>query len=70
MPGTAAAALRAAGRWTEPARRRSTTRTSGTAPRLSADGRESLRFEGLATLAEIWLDGDAADLETLDVHRP
>ena len=63
VPGTAAAALRAAGQWSEAA----PTPLHGSdvwyCTTLALHGRESLRFEGLATLAEIWVDG-ALRLET------
>ncbi|MBE7249227.1 MAG: glycoside hydrolase family 2 protein, partial [Actinomycetospora chiangmaiensis] len=57
VPGTAAAALRAAGRWCEamPAPLHDSDIWYRT--RLAGTGRERLRFEGLATLCEIWLDG-------------
>ena len=58
VPGTFAAALRAAGRW------------NGEPPleldgcdiwyrtRFAGGGQEVLRFEGLATIAEVWLNGE------------
>ena len=46
----------AAGRRASSAPSGCTTRTSGTAPRSGRSGRETLRLEGLATLAEVWLD--------------
>ncbi len=56
-PGTAAGALRAAGRWSD----REPTPLHGSdiwyRTPLSGRGREILRFEGLATLCEVWLDG-------------
>lgn len=57
VPGTAAAALRAAGRWSldrpEPLHDRDVWYRG----RVSCRGRHTLRFRGLATLAEVWLDG-------------
>ena len=58
VPGTAATALRAAGAW------------NGTSPlelddhdvwyrvRFAGGGAEVLRFEGLATIADVWLNGE------------
>ena len=58
VPGTAATALRAAGAW------------NGTSPleldnhdvwyrvRFTGGGAEVLRFEGLATIADVWLNGE------------
>jgi len=57
VPGTAAAALRAAGRWSERAPTPIHDRDVWYRTRIAGSGRVSLRFEGLATLAEIWLDG-------------
>ncbi|TGE00797.1 glycosyl hydrolase 2 galactose-binding domain-containing protein [Methylobacterium nonmethylotrophicum] len=57
VPGTAAGALRAAGRWSDAA----PTPLHGSdvwyRTRIEGRGREILRFEGLATLCEVWLDG-------------
>ncbi|MGF3022007.1 glycosyl hydrolase 2 galactose-binding domain-containing protein [Methylobacterium aquaticum] len=57
VPGTAAGALRAAGRWSDAV----PTPLHGSdiwyRTTLSGNGREILRFEGLATLCEVWLDG-------------
>ncbi|AWN52797.1 beta-mannosidase [Methylobacterium sp. 17Sr1-1] len=57
VPGTAAGALRAAGQWSD----REPTPLHGSdiwyRTPLSGKGREILRFEGLATLCEVWLDG-------------
>ncbi|MFB0490251.1 beta-mannosidase [Methylobacterium sp. OAE515] len=57
IPGTAASALRAAGRWTETAPEPIHDRDLWYRTRLQGVGRFRLAFEGLATLAEIWLDG-------------
>ncbi|MGU3666354.1 glycosyl hydrolase 2 galactose-binding domain-containing protein [Methylobacterium sp. A49B] len=57
VPGTAAAALRAAGRWSETAPEPIHDRDVWYRARFVGSGRVRLRFEGLATLAEIWLDG-------------
>lgn len=63
VPGTAAAALRAAGLWSESEPAPIHDRDVWYRTRFVGRGRESLRFEGLATLAEIWFDG-ARILET------
>ncbi|MGE7413851.1 glycosyl hydrolase 2 galactose-binding domain-containing protein [Methylobacterium tarhaniae] len=56
VPGTAAGALREAGRWSD----REPTPLHGSdiwyRTPISGRGREILRFEGLATLCEVWLD--------------
>jgi beta-mannosidase len=57
VPGTAASALRAAGRWSETAPTPIHDRDVWYRTQLTGSGRFRLRFEGLATLAEIWLDG-------------
>ncbi|KAA0124690.1 glycoside hydrolase family 2 protein [Methylobacterium sp. P1-11] len=57
VPGTAAAALRAAGRWSEAAPEPIHDRDVWYRSRIAGPGPVRLRFEGLATLAEIWLDG-------------
>lgn len=57
VPGTAAGALRAVGRWSDAA----PTPLHGSdiwyRTTVAGQGREILRFDGLATLCEIWLDG-------------
>lgn len=57
VPGTAAQALREAGRWTvvDPAPLHDKDIWYRT--RFGGSGRRSLRFQGLATLAEVWLNG-------------
>ncbi|MFH6783894.1 MULTISPECIES: glycosyl hydrolase 2 galactose-binding domain-containing protein [Methylobacterium] len=57
VPGTAAGALRAAGRWSdaEPTPLHGSDIWYRTT--LAGQGRETLRFDGLATLCEVWLDG-------------
>lgn len=57
VPGTAAAALRAAGRWSEAAPEPIHDRDVWYRSRIAGAGPARLRFEGLATLAEVWLDG-------------
>ena len=57
VPGTAASALRAAGRWSDAA----PTPLHGSdiwyRTRFQGAGQETLRFEGLATLSEVWVNG-------------
>ncbi|TNC15818.1 glycoside hydrolase family 2 protein [Methylobacterium terricola] len=57
VPGTAAGALRASGRWSEAA----PTPLHGSdiwyRTTIAGQGREILRFDGMATLGEVWLDG-------------
>lgn len=57
VPGTAAQALRDAGRWSveEPAPLHDQDFWYRT--RFGGKGRSALRFQGLATLAEVWLNG-------------
>ncbi|MGU3362124.1 glycoside hydrolase family 2 protein [Methylobacterium sp. M6A4_1b] len=57
VPGTVAAALREAGRWSEAAPTPIHDRDVWYRTRLTEGGPLRLRFEGLATLSEIWLDG-------------
>ncbi|MCK2053833.1 glycoside hydrolase family 2 protein [Methylobacterium sp. 37f] len=57
VPGTVAAALRDAGRWSEAAPTPIHDRDAWYRTSLRETGPVRLRFEGLATLAEIWLDG-------------
>ncbi|GJD60506.1 glycosyl hydrolase 2 galactose-binding domain-containing protein [Methylobacterium frigidaeris] len=57
VPGTAAGALRAAGRWSDREPRPLHGSDIWYRTQLEGQGREILRFEGLATLCEVWLDG-------------
>lgn len=57
VPGTAAASLREAGLWSEAAPTPLHESDVWYRATLSGTGRERLRFEGLATLSEIWIDG-------------
>ncbi len=57
VPGTAAAALREAGRWSEAEPTPIHDRDVWYRTMFSRSGRETLRFEGLATLATVWLNG-------------
>ncbi|WP_027171893.1 beta-mannosidase [Methylobacterium sp. 10] len=57
VPGTAAASLREAGLWSEAAPTPLHESDIWYRATLSGTGRERLRFEGLATIAEIWIDG-------------
>ena len=57
VPGTAAAALRAAGRWSEVTPTPIHAFDVWYCTHVPGTGRERLHFGGLATLAEVWLDG-------------
>jgi beta-mannosidase len=57
-PGTSAAALREAGRWSLEAPTSLMDREIWWRTRFKAEGRGVLHFEGLATLAEVFLDGE------------
>ncbi len=57
VPGTVAAALRAAGAWSLESPAPLHDRDFWYRTRLRASGRRTLRLGGLATLAELWLDG-------------
>ncbi|WP_267357905.1 MULTISPECIES: glycoside hydrolase family 2 protein [unclassified Methylobacterium] len=69
VPGTAAAALRAAGRWSETAPTPIHDQDVWYRTEVFGPGRYRLRFEGLATLAEIWLDGVPV-LTTRSMYEP
>ena len=56
VPGTAAQALVEAGLWTADSAARLRERDVWYRCRLQAPGRQLLRFDGLATLADVWLD--------------
>ncbi|HEX2885217.1 glycoside hydrolase family 2 protein [Vineibacter terrae] len=58
VPGTAAQALRNAGQWTLAAPQPLHDRDFWYRTRFSADGAHTLRLHGLATLAEVWLNGE------------
>ena len=57
VPGTAAAALRAAGLWSEAEPAPIHDRDVWYRTRFPGSGRARLAFEGLATLCEVWLNG-------------
>jgi beta-mannosidase len=57
VPGTAAGALRAIGRWSFDAPETLHDKDVWYRVHLRGQGRRTLRFEGLATLAEVFLDG-------------
>ncbi|MGT2494627.1 glycosyl hydrolase 2 galactose-binding domain-containing protein [Cupriavidus basilensis] len=57
MPGTVAGALRAAGRWDDAAPPPLHQRDHWYRVHFAGSGRRVLRFSGLATLAEVWLNG-------------
>ncbi|GJE28064.1 glycoside hydrolase family 2 protein [Methylobacterium organophilum] len=57
VPGTAAAALKAAGLWSAAAPTPLHESDIWYRTRFAGSGRACLRFEGLATLAEVWLNG-------------
>ena len=57
VPGTAAAALRDAGLWSEPEPEPIHDRDVWYRTSFPGTGRARLAFEGLATLCEVWLNG-------------
>ncbi len=57
VPGTAAQALRDAGRWSLDRPTALHDHDVWYRTRFAAQGRRRLRFQGLATLAEVWLNG-------------
>ncbi|MFC4523507.1 beta-mannosidase [Cupriavidus pinatubonensis] len=57
VPGTVASALRAAGRWDDAAPLPLHVHDHWYRVVFTGDGRRVLRFNGLATLAEVWLNG-------------
>jgi len=69
VPGTAAQALRDAGRWHEAEPATLHDKDIWYRAPIPGSGRERLRFEGLATNAEIWLDGVLL-LATDSMFRP
>ncbi|HYG89244.1 MAG TPA: glycoside hydrolase family 2 protein [Azospirillum sp.] len=58
VPGTAAQALRDAGRWTLDTPAPLHDQDFWYRLRFEGDGERTLRFHGLATLAEVWLNGE------------
>ncbi|MBW3629355.1 MAG: glycoside hydrolase family 2 protein, partial [Gemmatimonadetes bacterium] len=58
VPGTVALALEEAGEWTLEAPTPLHDRDHWFRTRFRAEGPQALRFQGLATLAEAWLDGE------------
>lgn len=69
VPGTAAAAMRAAGLWDEAEPAPIHDRDIWYRAPIPGSGRERLRFDGLATIAEIWLDGEKV-LTSASMFRP
>src|ERR1700744_5210070 len=59
VPGTFAAALRAAGEWNGEAPLELDQHDIWYRARFPGGGDEILHFEGLATIAEVWLNGEA-----------
>lgn len=57
VPGTVASAMRAAGRWDDSAPPPLHQHDHWYRVRFAGSGRRVLRFNGLATLAEVWLNG-------------
>src|SRR4051812_2137756 len=58
VPGTVAQALREAGQWTLDAPAPLHGSDFWFRTRFEASGEQTLRFHGLATLAEVWLNGE------------
>ncbi|HJQ60703.1 MAG TPA: glycoside hydrolase family 2 protein, partial [Vineibacter sp.] len=58
VPGTAAQALRDAGQWALTAPTPLHDRDFWYRTRFSGEGARTLRLHGLATLAEVWLNGE------------